>query len=199
MKSFLCFAVATLIGLLALPQDRIEPLTPPPTPQPRKSSVENQQIGTTTPKPEQPQDQAQQDRINAEIEAIMEIRRQLGGGVIEQLGDDFTTSMTPDGLPQSDRTPVQKLDQAFQQQLAKQLSQPPNLSTFGPEPAVPANSFIARTRQQDPAVANPQRSQQIRQAARMLEEAAAMLEEANEYQHADSVRSSAAELWRAAR
>lgn len=138
---------------------------------------------------------AEEQRIQAEIAEIMAIRKRLGGGVSERL-EGFSIEM-PGGNKGQVQVPDGQERASFEEAFAKQLAQQSRNSR-----AVPASAgkgWHLETVTEESAMPTQERRETVRHAARMLEEAAAMLEEASEYEQADKVRQTAAELWRAAR
>ena len=140
-------------------------------------------------------DPAKEERIQAEVAEIMAIRKQLGGGVSEQL-KGFSIEMP--GRQKGSVQPPEADELAIMQKVfAKRLAeQSRDHATAQPEPG---DRWRITESTQPSDVSPRERSETLRHAARMLEEAAAMLEEAREYDQADNIRHRASELWRKAR
>ena len=186
------FFLAASLALLVLPQ------------QGHQDDVKSLLVDSTQQTPESSQsektDIAKEERIQAEVAEIMAIRKQLGGGISEQL-KDFSIEMP--GRKKEDLEVVHDQMLSMKEAFAKQLAEQSRANIPVPVPAVRARINddrwrLARSPQQ-PGVTPQERSETLRHAARMLEEAAAMLEEAREYDQADNIRQRAGELWRRAR
>ena len=137
-------------------------------------------------------DPAKEERIQAEVAEIMAIRKQLGGGVSEQL-KGFSIEMP--GKKQSVEVPDADQRLVLEEAFAKNLAEQSRNSV-----AVPTGNGKGWHLQDAPGSGrSPEQRETVRHAARMLEEAAAILEEAKEYDRADSIRQTAGELWRSAR
>lgn len=182
------FFLATCLALLVLTQ------------QGHQVDVKSLLVGSTQQSPESSQsektDGEKDERIQAEVAEIMAIRKQLGGGVSEQL-KGFSIEMP--GRQKGSVQPPEADELAIMQKVfAKRLAeQSRDHATAQPEPG--DRWRITGSTQPSSDVSPRERSETLRHAARMLEEAAAMLEEAREYDQADNIRHRASELWRKAR
>lgn len=168
------------LALMAGPQDKVESILSCTTQQSQESS----QPAAAT--------KAEEAQISAEVAQIMAIRAQLGGGIAKTLGD-LSLEMPgkkPESVPNN--TKALSLEQAFAEKLAEQ-------SRSYVAKKISRQTVMARAVPKSGARISPEKSEAVRHAARMLEEAAALLEEAEQYQQADSVRTTAGELWRSAR
>jgi hypothetical protein len=185
---------AFLIVIAAMmPQQGVESLVPPPTQETEESSAPS-----SSPSENGVADPIEEERIQAEVAEIMAIRKQLGGGVAETLGD-LSLDM-PGAKPQqneSDKKPAVNYESEFEEILAKRSRssmRPPHQTSpeIRPEPEIGLPVQLL-------PIDSVERQESIRHAARMLEEAAAALEEASVYDRADEIRQTAVELWRSAR
>lgn len=143
-------------------------------------------------------DQEKEDRIKAEVAEIMAIRKQLGGGVSEQL-KGFSIEM-PGGA--KDTSGGSEAGQAarFEETFAKKLAAQSRNAVAIPAPTGKRWKQVHQeTDDSESAIPTQEGRETIRKAARMLEEAAALLEEAEQFNQADSIRDTAGELWQTAR
>lgn len=197
------FLLAACLAAVCLPQQGVESLVPSPTQQ----TAESSQDSKTSTKPVMspvPQNSGEttaiaNEQIEAEVAAIMAIRKRLGGGVAETLGDFSVEMPKPSSrqAPTADTKPV-NLDEEFAKHLAEQSRN--HVAQNKKESGLQlAQRPPIRLQDNAPSINDEERRETIRHAARMLEEAAAVLEEASVYDHADKIRGTAGELWRSAR
>jgi len=183
-QSTLFFAVCLVIA--TLPQDGVKSLLPTSTQQTQDSSQTNAPTSD------------EDERVKAEVAEIMAIRKQLGGGVAETLGD-LSLKMPGSKSPETDSTKSIaksfKLEETFAKELAEQSRTHIARENANGDWELVASKKPQKTNQP----ASPEHRDRIRQAARMLEEAAALLEEAQQYGQADNVRENARQLWQSAR
>lgn len=168
-------------------------------------------------------DPLKEQLIEAEVAEIMAIRKQLGGGVSEQL-KDFSVEM-PNGKSgkaevEDGEKGIVALERAFAEQLTarsrnsqgenktlsavKQLIRLENQRHEQNNAGADKGARNVANERVDPiatkaAMPRIEQRDSIRRAARMLEEAAAILEEAEQFGQADNIRQTAGELWRSAR
>lgn len=185
----------------------------PQTPMPLDRSLENQQNPL--------QRQANEiDRLPATareqqmIDEVLALRRQMGGGISEQLKDLNLGDgeFSPEQLARDELSRLAREESRLRPgKLTGSTNRPSGTLTMEPtdtdqiRPSVdralqqPGSQFMAGSMDRNPTIDPNAARSSIRAAARQLEEAAAELENAQQYNEADKIRRIAGELWLRAR